>query len=252
MRASDTLTTVKNAIDTANTDLAAIEVLLTAANTDHAANEALLTTIDADTNDIKTSTAACATDLAALEVLVGDLSKAEDAAHSGGDKGIQMLSVRKDTAANLAGSDADYQPLITGSAGHLHVNDSLHHRVKDVAFMTTENISANSVSSTLLDTEGFSCIFLYGECTNGTTFSGTTDLKIQGSNASGGTYFACGALSSNNYESGRSQAVNVSVSNNQGDLVGNQTPRFLKIYNNTAGTIQLTLRAVMSHFNTYI
>ena len=54
----------------ANTDLAAIEVLLTSANTDHAANEALLTTIDADTNNIKDSTAACATDLAAIEVLL--------------------------------------------------------------------------------------------------------------------------------------------------------------------------------------
>ena len=220
----DTLETTLTAIET---DQAAIEVLLTAANVDHAANEVLLTTI-------------------------ADVVKAEDAAHSGGDKGIMGLSVRKDTATNLAGSDSDYQPLITGSAGHLHVNDSLHHRVKDVAFLTTENISANSVSSTFLDTEGFSCLFLYGECTNGTTFSGTTELKIQGSNASGGTYFACGSLSSNNYESGRSQAVNVSVSNNQGDLVGNQTPRFLKIYNNTSGTIQLTLRAVLSHFNTYI
>jgi hypothetical protein len=50
-----------------------------------------------------------------------DVVKAEDAAHSGGDKGIMALSVRKDTATSLAGSDADYCPLITDANGRLHV-----------------------------------------------------------------------------------------------------------------------------------
>jgi hypothetical protein len=44
----------------------------------------------------------------------------EDAAHASGDPGVQILSVRKDTAAALAGLDADYQPLITDSSGRLH------------------------------------------------------------------------------------------------------------------------------------
>ena len=51
-----------------------------------------------------------------------DFVKAEDAGHSSGDKGIPSLSVRQDTAAALAGTDADYQPLITDSAGRLHAN----------------------------------------------------------------------------------------------------------------------------------
>ena len=53
--------------------------------------------------------------------LIDDVVKAEDTAHSGGDKGIMGLSVRKDTATNLAGSDADYQPLITDANGRLYV-----------------------------------------------------------------------------------------------------------------------------------
>lgn len=51
------------------------------------------------------------------------LQKAEDAAHSSGDKGIQALSVRKDTAAAVSGTDGDYQPLITDANGRLHVID---------------------------------------------------------------------------------------------------------------------------------
>lgn len=47
---------------------------------------------------------------------------AEDAAHSSAHTGIQILTVRQDTAAALAGTDADYQPLITDSTGKLHVN----------------------------------------------------------------------------------------------------------------------------------
>lgn len=51
-----------------------------------------------------------------------NLGKAEDAAHSSGDVGVMSLSVRQDTAAALAGTDADYQPLITDASGRLHVN----------------------------------------------------------------------------------------------------------------------------------
>lgn len=51
-----------------------------------------------------------------------NLGKAEDAAHASGDVGVMALSVRQDTAAALAGTDADYQPLITDASGRLHVN----------------------------------------------------------------------------------------------------------------------------------
>lgn len=48
------------------------------------------------------------------------LAKAEDAAHTSGDEGIQMLVVRKDTAVAL-GADGDYAPLIVDASGRLHV-----------------------------------------------------------------------------------------------------------------------------------
>lgn len=46
---------------------------------------------------------------------------AEDAAHTSGDYGMQMLTVRQNTATALGGTNADYQPLITDTNGRLHV-----------------------------------------------------------------------------------------------------------------------------------
>lgn len=45
----------------------------------------------------------------------------EDAAHASGDPGVQILSVRKDSAAALGSADGKYQPLITDSSGRLYV-----------------------------------------------------------------------------------------------------------------------------------
>ena len=50
---------------------------------------------------------------------------AEDAAHVTGDLGLQLLTVRQDTAAALAGTDGDYQPPITDSTGRLWSNTEL-------------------------------------------------------------------------------------------------------------------------------
>lgn len=50
------------------------------------------------------------------------LAKAEDAAHTSGDMGVQALAVRKDTATALAGTDGDYIPLVVDANGRLHVN----------------------------------------------------------------------------------------------------------------------------------
>jgi hypothetical protein len=52
-----------------------------------------------------------------------NLGKAEDAAHTTGDVGVQMLSVRNDnnSASFLAGSDGDYQALQSDNIGSLKV-----------------------------------------------------------------------------------------------------------------------------------
>lgn len=49
------------------------------------------------------------------------LGKAEDAVHGSGDVGVMALAVRADTAT-ATGADGDYVPLLTDSAGKLHVN----------------------------------------------------------------------------------------------------------------------------------
>lgn len=59
--------------------------------------------------------------LTALQLL-DDTVFAEDAQHSTGDKGIQIVAVRTDTATARAGTDGDYIPLIVDSSGRLHVN----------------------------------------------------------------------------------------------------------------------------------
>ncbi len=46
---------------------------------------------------------------------------AEDTAHTTADLGQQILTVRADSAAALAGTDGDYQPLITDASGRLWV-----------------------------------------------------------------------------------------------------------------------------------
>lgn len=46
---------------------------------------------------------------------------AEDSAHVSGDVGFQALTVRKDTAVALAGTDGDYAPLQTDENGKLYV-----------------------------------------------------------------------------------------------------------------------------------
>ena len=58
--------------------------------------------------------------LTALQ-LIDNLVLAEDAVHGSGDPGVMVLSVRKDSATALAGTDGDYQSLITDASGRLHV-----------------------------------------------------------------------------------------------------------------------------------
>jgi len=59
------------------------------------------------------------------------LLKLEDAVHASGDAGVQILAVRKDVAAALAGTDGDYSPLSVDALGRLritgaHLEDAAH------------------------------------------------------------------------------------------------------------------------------
>jgi hypothetical protein len=54
--------------------------------------------------------------------LIDNIVLAEDAAHNSGDPGVQVLAVRKDSGAAIAGTDGDYTPLQVDSSGNLRVN----------------------------------------------------------------------------------------------------------------------------------
>lgn len=76
---------------------------------------ASLASILADTVNIDTATAA-------IDATLTALSKAEDAAHASGDRGIQALAVRKDAQGSNA-ADGDYTSFQTWSEGSLKVVD---------------------------------------------------------------------------------------------------------------------------------
>lgn len=110
---------------TANTALAAIQTAVEALDNAVAGNEFQ---VDIVTSALPTGAATAArqdtgnTALGAIQTaveLVDDVVKAEDAAHSGGDKGIMALAVRKDSAAASSGTDGDYEPLSTNATGEL-------------------------------------------------------------------------------------------------------------------------------------
>lgn len=52
---------------------------------------------------------------------MGDVSYAEDTAHTSGDAGIMLLGVRQDTLATLASTTGDYTPLSVDANGRLYV-----------------------------------------------------------------------------------------------------------------------------------
>lgn len=77
-------------------------------------------TVEAVTYKYRTSSSS----IVGTVTTTGGTEFAEDIAHTTADKGVQMLAVRKDTAASLSGTDGDYNPLITDTNGRLHVLDA--------------------------------------------------------------------------------------------------------------------------------
>lgn len=97
-----------------------------------------------------------------------NLGKAEDAAHASGDTGVMALTVRTNTAASRAGTDGDYQPLITDTNGRLHTiepsqasiltavqlidNASVNHDAAVVSGVTQIGLNARSADPTAVAT----------------------------------------------------------------------------------------------------
>jgi hypothetical protein len=136
----------------------------------------------------------------------------------------------------------NYRTMKVNDDGVLSTND-IKNSVQDVSWMTTESISSNTRSTSTLDTQGFSCVMIYGEATSGTPSNNV--LKIQGSNSSSGTYYHVGGLSLATYDGLRY------LLKEDAPLTQGNHPRYLKIYNSDTSSVSLTLRAVLSNKNEY-
>lgn len=134
-----------------------------------------LPALPAGTNAIGKLAANSGVDIGDVDVLsivpgtgATNLGKAEDAAHATGDVGVMALTVRTNTAASRAGTDGDYQPLITDTNGRLHTiepsqasilaavqlidNASVNHDAAVVAGVTQIGLEARSANPTAVAT----------------------------------------------------------------------------------------------------
>lgn len=93
------------------------------------------------------------------------ISKAEDAAHSDGDKGVMLLAVRQDTFGTaLAGTSGDYIPLITGPNGLLAVGPdglAVSGSVSSAATLFTQDCIGFESISVHVTSAGTTCTITY-------------------------------------------------------------------------------------------
>lgn len=129
-------------------------------------------------------------DVDILSVIPGsgatNLGKAEDAAHTTGDVGVMALSVRTNTATSRAGTDGDYQPLITDTNGRLHVKLPNNEPVNIAQMNGVTTSMGNGVSGT-----GVQRVTLASDSTGQVTLATGSNLAcnvgISGARTSGGT-----------------------------------------------------------------
>lgn len=121
-----------------------------------------------------------------LHAQLTNLEKAEDAAHSSGDKGVMVLGVRQDADTSPVSADGDYHALILNEAGRLKVSTV----PADLA-ATTGTITANA-QTVVVDVSRASniCLYVTG------TFS-TVNLTFEASIDGGTSWFAIQMVRSN-------------------------------------------------------
>jgi len=127
--------------------------------------DALLTTIDAVLDSIKIDTGVIAGDTTSIDATLTALSKAEDAAHSSGDQGIQALAVRQDTLATSTDADGDYASLKVNAAGSLYTvgEDDALANTSVVAGATTVDNTAGGTDLVGTDLANRKYLFLANE-----------------------------------------------------------------------------------------
>jgi len=173
------------------------------------ATQTTLAAAEAHLGNIDTATAASATDLAAIEVLI--------------------------TATNSKIDTLDAQiDLLEGN-----------NTIKDVEWLSAETITNQSLSS-VLDTEGYKQVYVYGESTS--AISSSNDLRIFGSNSSSGTYYQVGRL--NIYSESETGRIFFRDEEPTGSM---GLPRYLKVFNSSGSSKTIAkLRAVMSDKRRYL
>jgi hypothetical protein len=138
-------TDTATALAAANSSLDAIETSVAAIDVDTSSILAELVTANATLASILADTATIDSQTLSIQNTLTALSKAEDAAHSSGDQGIQALAVRKDSQASNA-ADGDYTSLQTWSEGSMKVVDVAN------GSMLQQVVALNAVTATALPT----------------------------------------------------------------------------------------------------
>lgn len=116
-------TDVRAQLVAANSSLDAIEASVASIDVDTSSIITELNTANSTLTSILADTATIDSQTLSIQNTLTALSKAEDAAHSSGDQGIQALAVRKDAQGSNVSADGDYSSLQTWSEGSLKVVD---------------------------------------------------------------------------------------------------------------------------------
>jgi hypothetical protein len=93
-----------------------------------------------------------------------NLGKAEDAAHTSGDVGIQILGVRTDTAASSAGTDGDYAPIQIDSVGNARVIAACYGKTVDVTLTRPSDTNAYAAGDQISDSTTVPTILTFANC----------------------------------------------------------------------------------------
>ncbi len=110
-------------LDSISSDTSSISASATAINSDTSAILAELLDQGTTLDSILADTATIDSQTFSMDATLTSLSKAEDAAHSSGDKGIQSLAVRKDAQGSNVSADGDYASFQQWSEGSMKVVD---------------------------------------------------------------------------------------------------------------------------------
>jgi len=142
------------------------------------------------------------------------------------------LAVRQSTQADF-GADGDYVPLSINDDGELRVTSGSSSSTTGEFLATGTTLSSYSLSA-VLDVSAYKNVRLMGKESGGSVSS----IPVYGSQTSGGTYYG---LSNTDWLNQAS--VNESGSGSTFFMSANieNTPKFLKIFNNTGSSFTIEL-----------